>query len=84
MTEINVKEARANLRAVLERVAAGEEVVLLRHNRPIARLVPPEPAAARLPSLADLRDSVRLVGRPLSREIGVAEGDEAPGGGGYR
>lgn len=76
MSEINVKEARANLRAVLERVAAGEEIVLLRHNTPIARLVPPEPAAARLPSLAGLRDSVRLAGAPLSHEVAAEAGPD--------
>ena len=69
VTEINVKEARQSFRAVLERVAAGEEVVLLRHGRPVARLVPPEPAAERLPSMARLRGSVRIAGRPLSAEI---------------
>jgi prevent-host-death family protein len=78
VTEINVKEARQNLRAVLERVAAGEEVVLVRHGRPVARLVPPAPAAERLPSMASLRRSVRIAGRPLSAEI--TAGDRAAGG----
>lgn len=77
MEGINVKEARQNLRAVLERVAAGEEVVLLRHGRPVARLVPPEPAATGLPSMGRLRSSIRMTGRPLSDE--VAAGDSEPG-----
>lgn len=76
MEGINVKEARQNLRAVLERVAAGEEVVLLRHGRPVARLVPPEPTAAGLPSMGRLRSSIRMTGRPLSDE--VVAGDSPP------
>jgi prevent-host-death family protein len=78
VTEINVKEARQGFRAVLERVAAGEEVVLLRHGRPVARLVPPAPAAERLPSMARLRATVRIAGRPLSAE--VTAGDRADAG----
>ena len=78
MTEINVKEARQNFRSVLERVAAGDEVVLLRHGRPVARLVPPEPAAERLPSMASLRAGIRVAGRPLSAE--VTAGAPGPGG----
>lgn len=70
---INVKEARQNLRAVLERVAAGEEVVLLRHGRPVARLVPPEPATPGLPSMGRLRSSIRMTGRPLSDEVASGE-----------
>lgn len=74
MAEINVKEARQNLRAVIDRVEAGEEVVLLRHGRPVARLTAPEPAAERLPSMARLRGSIHLAGRPLSVEVAAPAG----------
>jgi prevent-host-death family protein len=80
VTEINVMEARQSFRAVLERVAAGEEVVLLRHGKPVARLVPPEPAAERLPSMIRLRASIRIAGRPLSAEITGAEVARGEGG----
>lgn len=45
MTPINVHEAKTHLSRLLERVAAGEEIVIARSGRPIARLVPftPEP-----------------------------------------
>ncbi len=33
-------EARAHLRALLDRVALGEEVEITRHGRTVARLVP--------------------------------------------
>ena len=37
---INVHAAKTNLSRLLERVAAGEEVVIGRAGKPIARLVP--------------------------------------------
>ena len=40
--QVNVHEAKTHLSRLLERVAAGEEVVIARANRPIARLVPYE------------------------------------------
>jgi len=45
VTPINVHEAKTHLSRLLERVAAGEEIVIARSGRPIARLVPftPEP-----------------------------------------
>ncbi|MBW3603657.1 MAG: type II toxin-antitoxin system Phd/YefM family antitoxin [Actinobacteria bacterium] len=39
MTIVNVHEAKTHLSRLLERVEQGEEVVIARNNRPIARLV---------------------------------------------
>ena len=38
-------EAKTHLSALLERVARGEEIVITRHGRPVARLMPPGAAA---------------------------------------
>jgi len=38
--EVNVKEARAKISSLLARTEKGEEVVITRHDRPVARLVP--------------------------------------------
>jgi len=40
MTSINVHEAKTHLSRLLERVAGGEEIVIARSGRPVARLVP--------------------------------------------
>jgi prevent-host-death family protein len=40
MIEVNVHEAKTHLSRLLARVAAGEEVILARAGKPIARLVP--------------------------------------------
>ena len=37
---VNVHEAKTHLSALLERVAAGEEIVIGKAGRPVARLVP--------------------------------------------
>ncbi|HZR02366.1 MAG TPA: type II toxin-antitoxin system Phd/YefM family antitoxin [Burkholderiales bacterium] len=40
MRTVNVHEAKTHLSKLLERVEAGEEVVIARAGRPVARLVP--------------------------------------------
>ena len=44
---VNVHEAKTHLSRLLDRVAAGEEIVIARGGRPVARLVPEQPAPAR-------------------------------------
>ncbi|GLZ48579.1 antitoxin [Actinomycetospora sp. NBRC 106375] len=38
--QVNVYEAKTQLSKLLERVEAGEEIVIARNGRPVARLVP--------------------------------------------
>jgi prevent-host-death family protein len=40
MTEVNVHEAKTHLSRLLARVAAGEEIVISKAGKPVARLVP--------------------------------------------
>jgi prevent-host-death family protein len=40
MVEVNVHEAKTHLSRLLARVAAGEEIVIARAGKPVARLVP--------------------------------------------
>ncbi len=40
MTVVNIHQAKTHLSRLLERVAAGEEVVIAKAGKPIARLVP--------------------------------------------
>jgi prevent-host-death family protein len=39
MTQVNVAEAKAKLSDLLERAAAGEDIVIAKNGRPKARLV---------------------------------------------
>ncbi len=40
MEHIQIAQAKAHLSALLERVEAGEEIVITRRSKPIARLIP--------------------------------------------
>jgi prevent-host-death family protein len=45
--EVNVHEAKTHLSRLLQRVEAGEEILISRAGTPIARLVPARPVAVR-------------------------------------
>lgn len=42
MLQVNVHQAKTQLSSLLARVEAGEEVIIARNGRPIARLLPVE------------------------------------------
>jgi len=44
MQQVQIAEAKAHLSALLERVEAGEEIIIARRGKPVARLIP-EPKA---------------------------------------
>lgn len=48
MTQVNIHEAKTHLSRLLRRVSTGEEVVIARAGRPIARLLPVEPRKKRI------------------------------------
>jgi len=48
-TVVNVAQAKARLSELLRRVSAGEEIVIARDHRPVARLTAVAPATARRP-----------------------------------
>ena len=43
MSIVNIHEAKSRLSELLRRVAAGEEVVIARAGKPVARLLPFDP-----------------------------------------
>lgn len=49
---VNVHEAKARLSELLKRVRAGEVIVLAKHGKPCAKLMPLEPEKVRLGFLA--------------------------------
>ena len=51
MESINVYEAKTQLSRLLERVEAGEEIVIARAGTPVARLVPLEKRPKRVPGM---------------------------------
>jgi prevent-host-death family protein len=69
-------EAKTHLSELVARVEAGEEIVITRHNKPVARLVPmagvpAELVERRLRAVAELQDIGRTMierGGPVTRE----------------
>ena len=49
--EVNVYAAKTHLSRLIDRVNAGEEVVITRHGRPVARLIAAGQARPRVPGL---------------------------------
>ena len=68
MMEVNVKEARGNFSSLLDRVERGEEIIIKRRGKKIARLISPENNKV-LPSLQNFRASIKLTGDPLSKTV---------------
>ncbi|HEY2773349.1 MAG TPA: type II toxin-antitoxin system prevent-host-death family antitoxin [Candidatus Binatia bacterium] len=64
MVTVSALEAKTRLGKLLDRVARGEEIVITRHEKPVARMVPAGPKNAAtvrraVADLARLRDRIR-------------------------
>lgn len=66
MTAVNIHQAKTHLSRLLERVATGEEVVIAKAGRPVARLVP-----------YDTRPAHRTAGQDVGTVV-IAEDFDAP------
>ena len=58
MTTVDLRDADTQLSRLVARVEGGEEVVIARAGRPIARLVPVQPAGPRRPGA--LKGRIRI------------------------
>jgi prevent-host-death family protein len=52
---------------LIDRVEAGEEIIISRQGRPVAQLVAAPKSPKQLPSLAAFRGKVALLGTPAAR-----------------
>lgn len=59
MKAVNIHEAKTHLSRLLKRVAAGEEIVIARAGKPLARLVPLEDGGAAR-ELGFVREGLRI------------------------
>ena len=66
MKEIGAFEAKNHLGTLLDRVERGEEVVITRRGKPVARLVPSRPSV----SPDDARAAARSI-REMSRSMSL-------------
>ncbi len=68
MATVTALEAKTRFGELLERVSHGEEIVITRHDRPVARMIPEG-----RPSLAGVRQAVSDL-RALREEIAKRRG----------
>ncbi len=78
MRAMSLAQAKAHLSELLNTVESGEEVVITRHGRPVARVIPANPIKQMLPlqRLAELRQQVPVwqgSSAALLRELRDAE-----------
>ncbi len=52
MTTVNIHEAKTNLSRLLDQVAAGEEVIIAKAGKPVARILPFSAPEDRKPGIA--------------------------------
>lgn len=80
MTEVNVHQAKTQLSQLLHRVEAGEEVIIARAGKPIARLVAVQAGSTDRPLGIDVGRSVSLPISTLScrRVCSPTSSDERP------
>jgi len=76
MTMVNVRETRENLSRLLDAVAAGEEVVIMRRGQPVARLVPAEAGAVAFQSRSALRAALPPMQHSAAAEMRLAREQE--------
>ena len=72
MNPINVYQAKTKLSELIDRAAAGEEVIIARHGRPVARLVPYAGAPGQKRKLGTLAGQVEMAAdfdAPLPEEV---------------
>ncbi|MCH8549189.1 MAG: type II toxin-antitoxin system prevent-host-death family antitoxin [Balneolaceae bacterium] len=58
MQVINVRQPREKLSSLLDMVAAGEEIAIVRHGKPAARLVAPQAERVQFIDGSELRASL--------------------------
>jgi len=73
-----VLDARSRFSELIDRAERGEETIVTRHGRIVARIAPPEPAthnarspediAALMESASALREDIRRTGGPVTQD----------------
>lgn len=77
MKQLSIREIRQDLPRIDELLAAEGEVIVTRRGKPVARLLPLEPAAParKLPSLKWLRDKIPF--QEIPSEVLIREDRDA-------
>lgn len=71
-SQVNLYEAKTQLSSLVERAAAGEEIVIAKNGKPMARLVPLGPSRRPIP-WGDLQGTVTLTDEELMAPLPDSE-----------
>ncbi|MBU2511071.1 type II toxin-antitoxin system prevent-host-death family antitoxin [bacterium] len=69
MLEINVKEVRDNLSSILDKVEKGEEIIITRRGKRVARISNIDTKPNPLQSLKQFRSKISVKGKSLSQTV---------------
>lgn len=67
MKHVGIKQARQELPDLIDRAEAGEEIVITRQGKAVARLVAAPKAVKFLPSLKEFRHGMGRAGTPAAQ-----------------
>ncbi len=76
MVTVNLAKAKARLSELLDKVEAGEEIIITRHGRPVAHLSPVSKPKMPLRSLAAFRAKMPKWRRPSVELLREARDEE--------
>jgi prevent-host-death family protein len=75
MKHVGIKQARQELPDLIDRAEAGEEVIITRQGKPVAKLVAAPKTLKPLPSLVEFRKNITRAATPAAQLV-RAERDE--------
>lgn len=76
MKTINVRDARESISQLLDLVQTGEEVIILRRGKPVARLIGPERRGGSFPDRSQLRKSLPPMSHSAAEMVRSLRDDE--------
>ena len=67
MKHVGIKQARQELPDLIDRAEAGEEIIITRQGKPVAKLIAAPKARKPLPSLAEFRKDIGRARTPAAQ-----------------
>ncbi len=76
MSKVSVEEAVRNLKALLEQVAAGEEIIIVEQDKPVACSLPSSTEEEIFADVKQFREFLSVKGESLSQTVINASHEE--------
>lgn len=76
MKKVQVNKVREKLAKYLSQAEQGEEIIITKHSKPIARLMPVERKRSEFPDLSEFREKIAVRGKSMSEEVSEMRREE--------